>query len=308
VLKYDLKCEIRGMNWTNAIQGFKDYLKFERGLSDNTLAAYSRDLSLLDQSSGKGPSSISAQDIQQFLISLHEQGTSPRSQGRILSALRGFFRWMQEEQMRTDDPSLLFENPKVGRKLPVVLSVSEVQSILEAIPMNAANATRDRAIIELLYACGLRVSEVCTLKRSLLRLNEGYIIVTGKGNKQRLVPVHKEAIKFLELYLEHERPHLPCKPQHTDTVFLSVRGTGLTRQSIFLKIKHFTAQAGIKKNISPHSLRHSFATHLMEGGADLRIVQQLLGHESITTTEIYTHISAQRLSEEIATYHPLNTL
>ncbi|MGA0197383.1 MAG: site-specific integrase [Schleiferiaceae bacterium] len=160
------------MNWTNAIQGFKDYLKFERGLSDNTLAAYSRDLSLLDQSSGKGPTSISAQEIQQFLISLHEQGTSPRSQGRILSALRGFFRWMQEEQMRTDDPSLLFENPKVGRKLPVVLSVSEVQSILEAIPMNAANATRDRAIIELLYACGLRVSEVCTLKRSLFALTK----------------------------------------------------------------------------------------------------------------------------------------
>ncbi len=294
------------MNWTDSIQGYQDYLKFERGLSDNTLAAYSRDLRLLERSCDLGPLKVGPKQVQHFLEELHASGTNPRSQGRILSALRGFFKWLQEEELRDDDPVILFENPKVGRKLPTVLSVDEVEAILEAIPMNEANATRDRAIIELLYACGLRVSEVCTLKRSLLRLKEGYIIVTGKGNKQRLVPVHKSAIKFVELYLEYERPHLPCKPQHTDTVFLSNRGAALSRQSVFLKLKHFSAAAGIRKNISPHTLRHSFATHLMEGGADLRIVQQLLGHESITTTEIYTHISAQKMSEEIASFHPLN--
>lgn len=294
------------MNWTDSIQGYQDFLKFERGLSDNTLAAYTRDLRLLEKSCDLGPLRVGPKQVQHFLEELHASGTNPRSQGRILSALRGFFKWLQEEELRDDDPVILFENPKVGRKLPTVLSVDEVEAILEAIPMNGVNATRDRAIIELLYACGLRVSEVCTLKRSLLRLNEGYLIVTGKGNKQRLVPVHKSAIKFVELYLEYERPHLPCTPQHTDTVFLSNRGRALSRQSVFLKLKQFSAAAGIRKNISPHTLRHSFATHLMEGGADLRIVQQLLGHESITTTEIYTHISAQKMSEEIASFHPLN--
>ena len=296
------------MNWTDSITGYLEHLKFERGLSDNTISAYKRDLNQLANFNDQKPKLITAKHISAYLQHLHSIGYSPRSQGRVLSALRGFFNWMIDEEHLSEHPVVLFENPKTGRKLPVVLSVQEVVRLLEAIPMNEDFASRDRAIIELLYACGLRVSEACTLKRSLLRLEEGYIIVTGKGNKQRLVPIHKEAVIHLELYLEYERPHQKCQPKHSDTVFLSNRGAALSRQSIFLKIKKFAASAGIKKGISPHTMRHSFATHLMERGADLRIVQQLLGHESITTTEIYTHISAQQLSDKIADFHPLNHL
>jgi len=296
------------MNWTDSITGYLEHLKFERGLSDNTISAYKRDLNQLANFSEQKPKQIKAKHISAYLQHLHSIGYSPRSQGRVLSALRGFFNWMIDEEHLSEHPVVLFENPKTGRKLPVVLSVQEVVRLLAAIPMNEEFATRDRAIIELLYACGLRVSEACTLKRSLLRLKEGYIIVTGKGNKQRLVPIHKEAVKHLELYLEYGRPHQKCQPKHSDTVFLSNRGAALSRQSIFLKIKKIAASAGIKKAISPHTMRHSFATHLMERGADLRIVQQLLGHESITTTEIYTHISAQQLSDKIADFHPLNHL
>jgi integrase/recombinase XerD len=296
------------MNWTDSITGYLEHLKFERGLSDNTISAYKRDLNQLANFIDQWPKNVNAKQISAYLQHLHSIGYSPRSQGRVLSAMRGFFSWMIDEEHLTEHPVVLFENPKTGRKLPVVLSVQEVVRLLDAIPMNEDFATRDRAIIELLYACGLRVSEACTLKRSLLRLEEGYIIVTGKGNKQRLVPIHKEAIKHLELYLEYERPHQKCQPKHSDTVFLSNRGASLSRQSIFLKIKRFAMAAGIKKDISPHTMRHSFATHLMERGADLRIVQQLLGHESITTTEIYTHISAQQLSDKIADFHPLNHL
>ena len=296
------------MNWTDSITGYLEHLKYERGLSDNTVSAYKKDLNQLAQFIELSPADITAKHISAYLQHLHSIGYSPRSQGRVLSALRGFFNWLIDEEQRTEHPVVLFENPRTGRKLPVVLSVQEVVLLLDAIPMNQDFATRDRAIIELLYACGLRVSEACNLKRSLLRLDEGYIIVTGKGNKQRLVPIHNEAIKHLELYLEYERPQQKFQPKHSDTVFLSNRGAALSRQSIFLKIKKFASAAGIKKVISPHTMRHSFATHLMERGADLRIVQQLLGHESITTTEIYTHISAQQLSAKIAEFHPLNHL
>ena len=296
------------MNWTDSITGYLEHLKYERGLSDNTVSAYKKDLNQLAQFIELSPADITAKHISAYLQHLHSIGYSPRSQGRVLSALRGFFNWLIDEEQRTEHPVVLFENPRTGRKLPVVLSVKEVVLLLDAIPMNQDFATRDRAIIELLYACGLRVSEACNLKRSLLRLDEGYIIVTGKGNKQRLVPIHNEAIKHLELYLEYERPQQKFQPKHSDTVFLSNRGAALSRQSIFLKIKKFASAAGIKKVISPHTMRHSFATHLMERGADLRIVQQLLGHESITTTEIYTHISAQQLSDKIAEFHPLNHL
>ena len=296
------------MNWTDSITGYLEHLKYERGLSDNTVSAYKKDLNQLAQFIELSPADITAKHISAYLQHLHAIRYSPRSQGRVLSALRGFFNWLIDEEQRTEHPVVLFENPRTGRKLPVVLSVQEVVLLLDAIPMNQDFATRDRAIIELLYACGLRVSEACNLKRSLLRLDEGYIIVTGKGNKQRLVPIHNEAIKHLELYLEYERPQQKFQPKHSDTVFLSNRGAALSRQSIFLKIKKFASAAGIKKVISPHTMRHSFATHLMERGADLRIVQQLLGHESITTTEIYTHISAQQLSDKIAEFHPLNHL
>lgn len=294
------------MNWTDSIGMYLDYLKFERGLSENTLAAYGRDLELLSQSSSALPAKSTAKTISEFLTELHERGMSAKSQARVLSALRGFYNWMVQDGHMDQNPAALFENPRMGRKLPVVLSISEVERILEAVPMNTDHGTRDRAILEILYACGLRVSEVTSLKRSLLRLDEGYLIVTGKGNKQRLVPVHKEAIKYLQLYLEYERPHQKSLAKYTDSVFLNNRGGELTRQSVFLKIKQYAELAGVKKNISPHTMRHSFATHLMERGADLRIVQQLLGHESITTTEIYTHVSASQLMEKVADFHPLN--
>lgn len=283
-----------------------EYLQFERGLSKNTIVAYQRDLQKFHDVCKKSPIESGPEEISALLSNMHKTGQSARSQSRMLSSLRGFYNWAQEEKYITQNPILLFENPRQNRSIPVVLSEKEVQSILDVIPMNEQFSTRDKAIIELLYACGLRVSEACELKLSLLRIKDGYIIVTGKGNKQRLVPIHEEAIKYLELYLEHERPNTKPKTNDSDTVFLSNRGGSLTRQSIFMKLKRFAALAGIKKNISPHTMRHSFATHLIERGADLRVVQQLLGHESITTTEIYTHISAKHLGDKIAEFHPLN--
>jgi integrase/recombinase XerD len=283
-----------------------EYLQFERGLSKNTIVAYQRDLQKFHDICKKSPIESGPEEISALLSNMHKTGQSARSQSRMLSSLRGFYNWAQEEKYITQNPILLFENPRQNRTIPVVLSEKEVQRILDVIPMNEQFSTRDKAIIELLYACGLRVSEACELKLSLLRIKDGYIIVTGKGNKQRLVPIHKEAIKYLELYLEHERPNTKPKTNDSDTVFLSNRGGSLTRQSIFMKLKRFAALAGIKKNISPHTMRHSFATHLIERGADLRVVQQLLGHESITTTEIYTHISAKHLGDKIAEFHPLN--
>ena len=283
-----------------------EYLQFERGLSKNTIVAYQRDLQKFHDICKKSPIESGPEEISALLSNMHKTGQSARSQSRMLSSLRGFYNWAQEEKYITQNPILLFENPRQNRTIPVVLSEKEVQRILDVIPMNEQFSTRDKAIIELLYACGLRVSEACELKLSLLRIKDGYIIVTGKGNKQRLVPIHKEAIKYLELYLEHERPNTKPKTNDSDTVFLSNRGGSLTRQSIFMKLKRFAALAGIKKNISPHTMRHSFATHLIERGADLRVVQQLLGHESITTTEFYTHISAKHLGDKIAEFHPLN--
>ena len=283
-----------------------EYLQFERGLSKNTIVAYQRDLQKFHDVCKKSPIESGPEEISALLSNMHKTGQSARSQSRMLSSLRGFYNWAQEEKYITQNPILLFENPRQNRTIPVVLSEKEVQRILDVIPMNEQFSTRDKAIIELLYACGLRVSEACELKLSLLRIKDGYIIVTGKGNKQRLVPIHKEAIKYLELYLELERPNTKPKTNDSDTVFLSNRGRSLTRQSIFMKLKRFAALAGIKKNISPHTMRHSFATHLIERGADLRVVQQLLGHESITTTEIYTHISAKHLGDKIAEFHPLN--
>ena len=283
-----------------------EYLQFERGLSKNTIVAYQRDLQKFHDICKKSPIESGPEEISALLSNMHKTGQSARSQSRMLSSLLGFYNWAQEEKHITQNPILLFENPRQNRTIPVVLSEKEVQRILDVIPMNEQFSTRDKGIIELLYACGLRVSEACELKLSLLRIKDGYIIVTGKGNKQRLVPIHKEAIKYLELYLEHERPNTKPKTNDSDTVFLSNRGGSLTRQSIFMKLKRFSALAGIKKNISPHTMRHSFATHLIERGADLRVVQQLLGHESITTTEIYTHISAKHLGDKIAEFHPLN--
>ena len=287
------------------IAAYLEHLQFERGLSRNTLVAYEKDLLKFAELVHGSLVKAGPEEISELLRHMHTTGQSATSQSRMLSTLRGFYNWAQEEKYAAKNPTALFENPRMARTIPVVLSEDEVQQLLDAIPMNEQFSTRDRAMIELLYACGLRVSEACGLQRSLLRLEDGYLIVTGKGNKQRLVPIHKEAIKFLQLYLEHERPHTEPKKGFSDTVFLSNRGSALSRQSIFLKIKHYSAQAGLRKTISPHTLRHSFATHLIERGADLRIVQQLLGHESITTTEIYTHVLEKRLADLVLNHHPM---
>ena len=296
------------MKDNDLLSDYFEYLQFERGLSKNTIVAYRRDLQKFHEICKKSPLISGGEEISFLLSNMHNTGQSARSQSRMLSSLRGFYTWAQEEKYIKQNPTLLFENPRQNRTIPVVLSENEVQQILDVIPVNEQFGTRDKAIMELLYACGLRVSEACELKVSLLRNTEGYIIVTGKGNKQRLVPIHKEAIKSIELYLNYERPNTKPNSKSSDTLFLSNRGGSLSRQSIFIKLKRFAAMAGIKKNISPHTMRHSFATHLIERGADLRVVQQLLGHESITTTEIYTHISAKHLRDKIAQYHPLNKL
>lgn len=294
------------MKDNDLLSDYFEHLQFERGLSKNTIVAYRRDLLKFHEICKKSPLISGGEEISFLLSNMHNTGQSARSQSRMLSSLRGFYTWAQEEKHIKQNPILLFENPRQNRTIPVVLSENEVQQILDAIPVNEQFGTRDKAIMELLYACGLRVSEACELKLSLLRITEGYIIVTGKGNKQRLVPIHKEAIKSIELYLKYERSNTKPNSKSSDTLFLSNRGGSLSRQSIFIKLKRFAAMAGIKKNISPHTMRHSFATHLIERGADLRVVQQLLGHESITTTEIYTHISAKHLRDKIAQYHPLN--
>lgn len=295
------------MKWKEAISGFLEHLKFERGLSEHTCANYEWDLEKLALFlSHSSPTRVQRSDLSAFLVSLFEAGMAPRTQARILSAMRGFFSWMQEENYREDNPVLLFENPKMGRQLPTVLSETEVEKLLAAVDLSKTHGERDRTMLETLYACGLRVSELTELKVSQLRLNEGYLIVTGKGNKQRLVPIHAEAVRRLTFYLDHLRNTIVAQPRYTDHVFLSQRGTSLTRQSVFLKIKAAARAAGLHKSISPHTLRHCFATHLIERGANLRMVQQLLGHESIATTELYTHISKQQLIAQVAAFHPLN--
>lgn len=294
------------MKWKEAIEDFAKYLELERGLSQNTVEAYSRDLKKLANVATSAPFSITSAEINSFIDTLFSSGMSAKSQTRVLSSLRGFFTYLITENYRQDHPAELLRNPKTTRKLPVVLTIEEVNAIIEAVPLYGNFGTRDRALVEVLYACGLRVSELCNLKVSLLRLEEGYIIVLGKGDKQRLVPIHPEAIKYLELYLSAERPSMQPKRGHEDAVFLNARGTTLSRQSVFLKLKKWATDAGIQKELSPHTFRHSFATHLMEHGADLRLVQQLLGHASITTTEIYTHISQSHLAEQVLKHHPFN--
>ncbi len=262
------------MKWNEAIAGFLEHLKFERGLSDNTCTNYEMDLEKLALFlSHSSPVEASRADLSAFLVELYEVGMAPRSQSRILSALRGFFHWLHEEDYRSDNPSLLFENPKMGRMLPTVLSENEVSTLLSSVDLSATHGERDRAMLETLYACGLRVSELTELRISQMRLTEGYLIVTGKGNKQRLVPIHAEAIKRIQSYIDGERRAVLPRPPFSDHVFLSQRGTSLTRQSVFLKIKAAARAAGLQKSISPHTLRHCFATHLIERGANRKSAQ-----------------------------------
>lgn len=291
------------------IKHFLIYIRLEQSLSDNSVAAYQHDIELFRQYIESIDSSMSIKDIHQeeiesFLSYLYELGFSASSQARIISGLKKFFKYLMIEKLISSNPTELISSPNIGRYLPDVLSYEEICSMIECIDLSQPLGHRNKAIIEVLYGCGLRVSELITLKISNIYKNDEFIRVLGKGNKERLIPISKATLKSIELYISGERLHQSINDKNSDTLFINRRGNMLSRQMIFLIIKNLAEKAGIKKNISPHTLRHSFATHLLEGGADLRAVQQMLGHASISTTEIYTHISDQYLREVIAMYHP----
>jgi integrase/recombinase XerD len=296
--------------WDSYKKGFKSYLKLERALSSNSVEAYLRDVDKLAyfvESSDKNtsPENLSIKDLQAFAKWIVELGLAAYSQARIISGIKAFYRYMELEEMITKNPTELLEAPKLGRKLPETLNDSEISEMLACIDRSKPEGERNRAIIETLYACGLRVSELVNLKLSNLYLNEGFIRVNGKGEKERLVPIHDQAILSLELYITQIRTHVAIKPGNEDVVFLNKRGSKLSRVMIFYIIRDLAALAGIRKTISPHTLRHSFATELVENGADLRAVQEMLGHISITTTEIYTHLDRKFLKETVLKFHPL---
>jgi len=297
------------MTWEQHISDFKTFLKLERSLSGNSVEAYLRDIGKFYNylQMGKdipGPSSVEKAHIDGFIVFINELGLSARSQARIISGLKSFFKYLLLEDIINADPAALVESPKTGRKLPEVLSVEEIERILAVIDLSKPEGQRNKAIIETLYSCGLRVSELINLNISNLYFNEGFIRVTGKGDKERLVPIGRLAIKEINLYL-HDRDHIAgITRESEDTLFLNRRGKKLTRVMIFTLVKNFAHIAGLKKNISPHTFRHSFATHLIDGGADLRAVQEMLGHESILTTEIYTHLDREYLRDAIIRFHP----
>lgn len=290
------------------VRSYVRYLKLQRNMSANTLDAYLRDLQKLQdflKFEKKDVCDVELADLQMFAAGLHDIGIGPRSQCRILSGVRSFFRFLQLDCYREDDPSELLESPVLGEHLPEVLSTEEIDALETSIDMSKAEGHRNRAIIEVLFSCGLRVSELVNLKLSNLYLDEQYIRVIGKGSKERLVPISERAIRELGFWFD-DRQGLKIKPGEEDYVFLNRRGAHLTRTMILIMIKQQAEEAGIRKTISPHTLRHSFATALLEGGADLRVIQALLGHESIGTTEIYTHIDMTTLREEILQHHPRN--
>jgi integrase/recombinase XerD len=295
--------------WHTYKKGFKGYLQLERSLSNNSVDAYLHDIEKLTtflQATGemKQPGDVDLNILQQFLKWIGELGMTATSQARIVSGIKAFYKYCQVEQIINNDPTTLLEAPKTMRKLPDFLSFAEIESIIGKIDQSKPEGRRNKAILETLYSCGLRVSEVINLKISCLYLDVGFIRVTGKGDKERLVPIGTDAIKYIKLYKQNIRIHIPVKKGHEDILFLNKRGSGLSRIMIFYIIKDLALKAGITKNISPHTFRHSFATHLVEGGADLRAVQEMLGHESITTTEIYTHLDRDYLRSTLQQFHP----
>ncbi len=297
------------MDWQSSLRGFKSYLKLERSLSANTIEAYLHDVDKLIQffmsrSEDKDPTKVVTKDLKDFLVWVNELGMIAPTQARVLSGLKAFFKYLILENMMEIDPSALLESPKMTRKLPDTLNIMEIDSLMDVIDLSRPEGMRNKAMLETLYGSGLRVSELTGLKISNLYLDIEFIKILGKGNKERLVPIGSEAIKFLRIYLEDIRVHIPIKSGKEDFVFLNRRGSPISRVMVFLIIKDLAKAAGIKKSISPHTFRHSFATHLIEGGADLRAVQEMLGHESITTTEIYTHLDRDYLREAIVHYHP----
>lgn len=298
-------------NWSRYIKDFVSYLKIEKGLAENSILAYQNDVAKLFDfavSNQKSPSEITYNDLKQFIAELFDLGLSARSQARIISGIKQFYAFLLLENEISDDPSELLEQPKIGRKLPEILTIEEIDALLAVIDLSKNEGHRNRAIIETLYSCGLRVSELINLRFSDLYFDEGFIRVIGKGNKERLVPVSPQVQKEIELYNNHIRRHQEITKGHENIVFLNRRGSQLTRVMIFTIIKELAKSIGLKKTISPHTFRHSFATHLIEGGANLRAIQDMLGHESITTTEIYTHLDQRFLREAILSFHPRNSL
>lgn len=295
--------------WEPYKKGFKAYLQLEKSLSDNSVEAYLRDIEKLTQfmlqtDTKKTPSQIELKDLQQFLKWIGELGMTATSQARIISGLRSFYKYCLLENITTKDPTVLLDAPKLKRALPDVLSFEEIEEIIGQIDMSKPEGGRNKAILETLYSCGLRVSELVNLTISNLHLDVGFVRVIGKGDKERLVPIGSDATKYINIYRDEIRVHIPIKKDNEDVLFLNRRGAKLTRVMIFLMIKDLVTKAGIHKTISPHTFRHSFATHLVEGGADLRAVQEMLGHESITTTEIYTHLDREFLRETLHKFHP----
>nr|WP_315187090.1 site-specific tyrosine recombinase XerD [uncultured Flavobacterium sp.] len=296
------------MNWKSYIKNYQSYLRIERGLSKNTIENYSFDLERLCLFLSQNeivisPIKIKEETIQQFIYSVSKQ-VNPRSQARIISGLKSFFSYLIFEDLRSDNPLELIETPKTGRKLPDTLSVDEIDALISAIDLTSNEGERNRAMLETLYGCGLRVSELVSLKISDLFLEEGFVKVTGKGNKQRFVPIGDLTQKYIEIYRNNIRNHITIKKGFEDILFLNRRGSQLTRAMIFTIIKDLAVKNKLNKTISPHTLRHSFATHLLENGADLRSIQLMLGHESITTTEIYVHLDRKFLTQVINSFHP----
>jgi integrase/recombinase XerD len=295
-------------NWQSYIKEYQNYLKLERGLSKNTIDNYTFDIEklvlfLTQKEISISPIHITEEIIQQFIYEMASQ-VNPRSQSRLISGLKSFFNYLIFEDYRNDTPLELIEVPKTGRKLPDTLSTKEIDMLVQAIDLSTPEGERNKAMLETLYSCGLRVSELISLKISDLFFEEGFIKITGKGNKQRFVPVGKSIIKIVTSYVNQIRVHLSIQKNFEDTLFLNRRGRQLTRAMVFTIIKNLAIKINLNKTISPHTFRHSFATHLLENGADLRSIQLMLGHESITTTEVYMHLDRKFLSEVLNNYHP----
>ena len=295
--------------WDAYKKGFKAYLQLEKSLSDNSVEAYMRDVDKLtvylqNNNTLKAPADVELTDLQQFIKWVAELGMTATSQARTISGIRGFYKYCLLENITAVDPSTLLETPKLKRTLPDVLSFEEIENVIAQIDLSRADGGRNKAILETMYSCGLRVSEVVNLKISCLYLDVGFIRVIGKGDKERLVPIGSDAIKHIKIYKDEIRVHQPVQNGSSDILFLNKHGKGLSRVMIFYIIKDLAKKAAIAKNISPHTFRHSFATHLVEGGADLRAVQEMLGHESITTTEIYTHLDRDFLRSTLNEFHP----
>ncbi|MDR6921656.1 MULTISPECIES: site-specific tyrosine recombinase XerD [Chryseobacterium] len=299
------------MTWDEKIKDFEIFLRFERNFSENTLDAYIRDIKKLkdyaiEDLANVGPDSIGYENLQEYIFNLSKQKFSERSQARWISSIKAFFKFLLEDEFREDNPAALLEGPKLGLYLPDTLSLQDINKIIAAIEINTELGKRNHCIIEVLYGCGLRVSELIDLKISNINFKEQYIKVNGKGNKTRFVPLADYTAELLETYIKEVRSKSKINKKYEDTLFLNSRGTSMSRVIVFLIIKELTDKAGVSKKISPHTFRHSFATHLLQNGADLRYIQEMLGHSSITTTEIYTHLKTEELRDVILSYHPRN--